>query len=131
MSAAAREGLPLGSEVTVEKSMKRLRRMKVRMEKAGQPRVPGPGRRMMEEAWWKEGVWTERAGGWKRVGRGWLEGRWKGAGMCLQPEQGGSKVDAAQTEDTSDSLLLCRCAGSAGGRTQRGTEEEGVRGKSR
>lgn len=118
-------------EVMAERLMKRWRKMKVRMEKAGQPRVPGPGRRMMEEAWWKEGVWTGRAGGWKRVGREWLEGRWRGAGMCLQLELGGSKVDAAQREDTSDSLLLCRCAGLAGGRTQRGTKEGGVREKSR
>lgn len=119
------------SEVTAEKLMKRLRRMKVRTEKAAQPRVPGPGRRMMEEAWWREGVWTGQAGGWRRVGRGWLEGRWRGAGMCLQLELGGSMVGAAQREGTSDSLLLCRCAGLVGGRTLRGTEEGGARGKSR
>lgn len=50
--------------------MKRVRKRRVRREKAAQLQVPGPDQRMMGEVLWTEEGWTGPQGDWRGVRMG-------------------------------------------------------------
>lgn len=121
----------LGSEVmVVERTMKRVRKRRVRRGKAAQHQVPGPDQRMMGEVWWREEGWTGPGEDWREARTGPLEGRWMGVERCLLLEPVGRSAAAAQKEDKLD-FPFPLPAGMALGRVQRDTGEGGARVQSR
>lgn len=121
----------LGLEVmVVERTMKRVRKRRVRRGKAAQHQVPGPDQRMMEGVWWKEEGWTGPGEDWREVRTEQLEGKWMGVERCLLLEPAGRSAAAAQKEDKLD-FPFPLPAGMALGRVQRDTGEGGVRVQSR
>lgn len=124
-------GPPLGWEGTgVERTMRTVRKRKVRRGTAAQLQVPGPDQRMMGEVWWMEGVWTGPGEGWRGVRRGWPGGKLTEVGRCPQLEPVGRRPDALQKEDKFDSPFVLP-AESAVGRAEINTQEGEERVKSR